>query len=356
LEVALKVTVIIPFHRNLRHLGESLAAVRRSLPDAEVLIAADGAVEDCGSLAESWGAQVVIVRGPRGPAVARNRAAALASGDVLAFVDADVVAAPDALPGMCALLAAEPGLAGVFGAYDLCPRERNFMSQYRNLSHAYVHEMGRPQAWTFWAGLGAVRADAFRAIGGFDERFRRPSIEDIELGYRLVAGGRSLRLDVRFRGQHLKRWTLRSGIATDILMRGIPWAQLVCRSRDVSNDLNLSMHLRMSAVVTVALAASLARAVFHPLSGALVPATLLVVLVGLNLPYYRWFARKRGVLFALRVIPLHVIHHSCNVVSIAVGTALHVVGRFGLTLPGALPTDVWAAHSVPANGQPGARS
>jgi glycosyltransferase involved in cell wall biosynthesis len=150
----LKVTVIIPFHRNLHHLGESVTAARRSMPGAELLIAADGAVDDCRALAAAAGAQVVVVPGPSGPAVARNRAAALASGDVLAFVDADVVVAPDALPGMCRLLEVETGLDGVFGAYDLFPPERNFMSQYKNLSHAYVHEVGNTRASTFWAGLG----------------------------------------------------------------------------------------------------------------------------------------------------------------------------------------------------------
>src|SRR5205809_7691839 len=96
-----KVTVIIPFHRNLNHLRLSLTAVRQSMPDAEVLIAADGAADDCRALAAAAGAQVVVIPRTSGPAVARNRAAALATGDVLAFVDADVVVAPQALPGMC---------------------------------------------------------------------------------------------------------------------------------------------------------------------------------------------------------------------------------------------------------------
>ena len=347
----MKVTVIIPFHRNLNHLGQSLTAVRRSMPDAEVLVAADGAADDCRALAAAADAQVVVVPGPSGPAVARNRAAALASGDVLAFVDADVVVAPEALPGMCRLLDVEIGLDGVFGAYDLLPPERNFMSQYKNLSHAYVHEVGNTNASTFWAGLGAVRADAFRSVGGFDERFRRPSIEDIELGYRLVAAGYSLRLDATFRGRHLKRWTLGSCVVNDIRARGIPWTQLIHRSHALSNDLNTSIGMRLSVVVTAALAASVALATLTPWA-AVAAAVLLAALIGLNFPYYRWFARTRGLLFAVRVIPVHLVHHLCNGISFVAGTALHVAGRCGVTLPGALPTKVWAPPPIPAQARP----
>jgi glycosyltransferase involved in cell wall biosynthesis len=342
----LKLTVIIPFHQNLHHLAQSLSAVRRSMPDAEVLIAADGPAEDCRALAAAADAQVVLVPGPSGPAVARNRAAALASGDVLAFVDADVVVAPEALPGMCRLLNLESGVDGIFGAYDLFPPERNFISQYKNLSHAYVHEVGNTHASTFWAGLGAVRANAFRSVGGFDERFRRPSIEDIELGYRLVAAGYTLRLDVSFRGRHLKRWTLASCVVTDIRARGIPWTQLIYRSRALSNDLSTSIGLRLSVVLTAALMISVGLAATKPWAAVGAPV-LLAALIGLNFPYYRWFARRRGLLFAVRVIPLHLIHHLCNGISLVAGTALHVAGRCRMTLPGALPMTVWAPPPFP---------
>ena len=182
-----------------------------------------------------------------------------------------------------------------------------------------MHEVAGARSSTFWAGLGAVRADAFRSVGGFDERFRRPSIEDIELGYRLVAAGRSLRLDVRFRGRHLKRWTLGSSIVTDIRARGIPWTQLIYRSRALPNDLNTSAALRLSVVLTVMLAASLAFAAVKPWAVA-VATVLLATLIGLNFPYYRWFARTRGLLFALRVIPMHLLHHLCNGMSFVAGT------------------------------------
>ncbi|MGH9387716.1 MAG: glycosyltransferase family 2 protein [Vicinamibacterales bacterium] len=338
-------TIIIPFHRDLSQLGQSLPAARRSLPDAEIIVAADGAVDDCRPLATACGACVIDVPGPSGPAVARNRASRIASGGILLFVDADVIAAPDALAGMFRMLEQTSSIAAVFGAYDLSPPQPNFMSQYKNLSHAYVHETGNQEAATFWAGLGAIRADAFRAVGGFDERFTRPSVEDIDLGYRMRRAGYRIRLDPQFRGRHLKRWTLWSSIVIDIRARGVPWAQLIHRYQALANDLNTRFELRLSVLLSYLFVAFAGAAVFLPMAplGALAS---LAALVALNFRYYRWFARQRGAGFALRVIPAHILHHLGNGISFVAGTALHLFGRWGFRLPGALPTAEWNTTPV----------
>ena len=46
-----------------------------------------------------------------------------------------------------------------------------------------------------------------------------PSIEDIDLGRRLVEQGASIRLDPDIQGKHLKAWTLRSLLWTDFAAR-----------------------------------------------------------------------------------------------------------------------------------------
>ncbi len=343
------VTVIVPFHRNLDQLRACLSAIRVSMPDAELIVAADGAAEDCHPLAQRHAARVIVVPdGPAGPAVARNCAAAVASGDLLLFVDTDVVAAREALPGLCGVLASTPQVAGVFGAYDHAPPATNFMSQFKNLSHTYVHEVGNPNASTFWAGLGAVRAAAFRAVAGFDERFARPSVEDIDLGYRLVSAGYTLRLDPTFRGTHLKRWTFWGCVMTDIRARGVPWTQLIHRYKALSNDLNTSLSLRASVAVAYGVLISALAAPLIP-RALLGVVGLLAILVALNYDYYRWFAAKRGWLFAARVVPVHLIHHLCNGVSFLVGTTLYLAGRAGFVLPGSLSTEPWptAVAGVP---------
>jgi len=345
----LTATVIIPFHRNLRQLELSLPAARRALPDAEIIIPADGAIEDCRPLAREHGARVIDVPGPQGPAVARNRAAAQASGDVLVFVDTDVIAAADSLGGLCGVLERESDVAGVFGAYDLDPGERNFMSQYKNLSHACVHELGNPEARTFWAGLGAVRTRVFREVGGFDERFAKPSVEDIDLGYRIRIAGHRLRLDPRFRGKHLKKWTIWGSIVIDVTARGIPWTQLIHRYGGLANDLNTRHELRWSVVLAYLAVAAAAAVPFLPLAGVLAVACI-AAMVLLNLQYYRWFVDRRGWWFAVRVVPAHLLYHLCNGVSFVAGTAAHLATRLGIRLPGALPATIWQGGT----GAPGA--
>src|ERR687894_766679 len=94
--------------------------------------------------------------------------------------------APDELSRIEAAFADDPGLTALFGSYDDRPEAPGAVSGFRNLLHHHVHQGGAGPARTFWAGLGAVRRDAFVAAGGFDEgRYPVPSIEDIELGMRL---------------------------------------------------------------------------------------------------------------------------------------------------------------------------
>ncbi|NJR31347.1 glycosyltransferase [bacterium] len=131
----------------------------------------------------------------------------VATGDILVFIDADVVASVGDLARVAEILEQQPDIAAVFGAYDDAPGHPGFMSQYKNLAHSFIHRTSSTVAQTFWAGFGAVRRDAFLSVGGFDERFERPSVEDIDLGYRLNAAGFRLMLDSTLRCCHLKRWT-----------------------------------------------------------------------------------------------------------------------------------------------------
>jgi hypothetical protein len=136
------------------------------------------------------------------------------------------------------------------GSYDNSPTATNFISQYRNLMHYFVHHNSNRDAKTFWAGCGAVRRRVFLEFGGFDEKhFRSPAIEDIELGYRMSAAGRKLVLRPDIQVKHLKRWSLRNTLRTDFYYRALPWSDLAIRSGSMPNDLNLRISQRISVAL-----------------------------------------------------------------------------------------------------------
>jgi len=148
-------------------------------------------------------------------------------------------------------------LDAVIGSYDRRPAANGFVSEYRNLMHHFVHHRGKREASTFWAGCGAIRKSVFLESGGFNENYRAPSIEDIELGYRLARTGRKLALNPEIQVTHLKSWGLRSMLKTDFFYRALPWSELTLRSGRMPNDLNLRISQRIS-VALVALLISLA--------------------------------------------------------------------------------------------------
>ena len=332
---------MVPFHRGRDALACVVAAVVASACVREIIVVANGRSEDITDVSSLPLVRILDLPEACGPAIARNRGAEAAAGSILVFVDADVIPHATAIPMMVRRLSDDRGLAGLFGAYDHAPADPSFFSQYRNLAHAFVHEQGNPEARTFWAGLGAIRQSAFASIGGFDERFREPSIEDIDLGYRLGKQGYRLRLDTSIRGQHLKRWTPVSAIVIDVKHRGVPWTQALLKYRALENDLNVSWKDRAAvALVYLTIASAVATPGFPP--GAIVAVTALSGFAATQWPLIRWFRELRGPRFAVGVLAGQFLHHLCNGVSFVIGVGLWTVQRiFGWRAAWTLPPDPW---------------
>lgn len=325
-------SVIVPAYRAAHLLPDTLAALRGSdLQQArwELIVVDDASGDDTSGVASQWADRVLTLDGkPGGPGRARNAGAKTATGAWLVFIDADVRVHRDALSRIAAIVAEHADIVAVFGSYDAHPEARGVLSEYRNLLHRHVHCAGAGNAETFWAGCGAVRREAFEAVNGFDViRFPRPQIEDIDLGYRLRDRGGRILLDPSIQGTHLKRWTIGAMVRTDIRDRGIPWMRLLLeRRKHGTANLNTTpaeqLKVAMAGLVMLAIPAAL---ITQEPGVAIAGGVLLAGLALSSARTYAWFAAQRGWLFALRVIPLHLLYYFGNVLSAAFGTLEYLI-------------------------------
>jgi GT2 family glycosyltransferase len=307
---SIKLSVIVPVYNDQDALGRCLGALTASCPPGvEIIVVDDASTDESAAVAARLAVRLVRLPANAGPAAARNCGAQQARGEILLFVDSDVIVAPGALDHVATLLGDRPDVAAVFGSYDATPADAGIVSRYKNLLHHFVHQNGEAQASTFWAGCGAIRRIVFEELGGFDqERFRRPSIEDIELGYRLRRAGHRILLDKTLQGTHLKRWTFRSLVWTDVMGRAIPWSLLILESGRPVDDLNLRRGQRLSAALVGLAAVCLALAPFRTGLTAVAAIALSTVIV-LNRRLYGFFTRHGGLTFAGACLLLHWLYY-----------------------------------------------
>jgi GT2 family glycosyltransferase len=312
-------SVIIPVLDGGRDFELCLQALAASSwKDRELVVVDDGSSDESAEAARASGARVLTTGGPLGPAAARNLGAAEARGAFLFFLDADCTVHPDTLELAASALQRESELDALFGSYDDRPAAPGAVSQFKNLFHHWVHQGGDPDASTFWAGCGVVRRSAFEAVGGFDASlYDRPAIEDIELGYRLRDAGSRIRLAPQVQVCHLKRWTLGRLIVTDVFQRGVPWTRLLQR-RGKSRELNLDWRGRASVALVLLALTAVVLALVEPRLLVLAGAATAVVLL-LNYRLYCFFAAKRGVVFLVAAVPLHLLYCAYSGFAYALG-------------------------------------
>jgi glycosyltransferase involved in cell wall biosynthesis len=275
----------------------------------EIIAVDDGSTDHSARLCREAGLRVIPSGGRLGPGACRNLAVAQAQGDLVLFVDSDVIIHPGVPAKAEEALRASPDIVAVFGSYDERPAARSWVSTYRNLLHHLVHQVADEEASTFWAGLGAVRKAAFQDVGGFDAgRYARPSIEDIELGYRLRERGGRIRLRKDMQGTHLKRWTLRSMVLTDVFKRAVPWSRLLHQRGGCDRHLNVRASEQAKALVACAFWAALLASIAWP-HALWIAGGLLLAGWAVNRRLFRLVRNRNGVPNMLVAVPLHQLYY-----------------------------------------------
>lgn len=155
--------VVVPTRnsaRTLRACLESLQAQRRR---PTVVVADNGSTDETPVLGRQL-ANIFIEAGPERSAQRNRGAEALGDVEILGFIDSDMVLGPDVVSEAAELI--ESGAAGV-----VVP-EVTVGSGYWTGVRRYERELY--MGWDSVEALRFVRANIFRAVGGFDETLTGP--------------------------------------------------------------------------------------------------------------------------------------------------------------------------------------
>jgi glycosyltransferase involved in cell wall biosynthesis len=324
------ISIIIPVYNGATTLRTCLDSVfQSSYPNFECIVVDDHSTDDSVAIAESYRTKIIQSPVQGGAASARNRGAETAQGDVLLFVDADVEIYPDSLDIVAEAFAQNLNISAIFGSYDDKPGCSNFFSQYKNLFHHYIHQTSREDASTFWSGCGAIKKEVFFEIGKFDETYKKSSIEDIALGYKLKLKNHEILLVKKLIVKHLKPYSFISLVKSDFFDRAIPWTVLMLNNKQLANDLNLKVRHKLSAMLLFFILVFILLS-FTSTWFALPSVLSFMLLIMLNYDLYEFFLKKRGTFFTFRVVPLHLLYYFYSTLGFTIGYFKHLHAKNSL--------------------------
>ena len=193
-----KVSIVIPTHNRLGRLTQVIAAIERQtyvLDNIEVIVVSDGSTDGTDTYLSRIKTPLNLRFVPQqnaGPSAARNNGIRNAQGEIVLFIDDDVVSSPQLVADHMRIHASQPNTV-VLGPM-LSPPDFT-LSPWVHWEQAMLekqYEAMRRGKWKttvrqFYTGNTSLPRQALLTSGGFDERFRRA--EDIELAYRLDQQG-----------------------------------------------------------------------------------------------------------------------------------------------------------------------
>lgn len=124
-----------------------------------------------------------------GPAVARNRGVDQARGKFVVFLDSDVELFGDTLSNLAKIYTDDPDVVAVTGVWVKEQRSHDFFPNFKALRDwsYWINERDKSgYYYLFSTRIASIKKSVFQRLGGFDEKYPAPLVEDIELTYRIA--------------------------------------------------------------------------------------------------------------------------------------------------------------------------
>ena len=226
-------SVIIPYYNNPEGLARLLSSIMNSkkAPEYEVIVVDDGSSKEYNGYKRYKHYNYYKLKKNHGPAVARNMGVAGAKGKFVVFLDGDVEVFPDTLFEIARVFQEDPDVVALTGVWVKHQKSKAFFPNFKALRDwsYWINERDKSGYYfLFSTRIAAIKKAVFERLGGFDETYPAPLVEDIELTYRIARRYAIIFAPkVRVRHEFEDFWP----IAKKYFLRAYYWTKLYARRK-----------------------------------------------------------------------------------------------------------------------------
>ncbi len=199
------ISVIIPFYNSEKSLKQCLEAVYKSTyKNFEVIAVSDNSLDKSDQIIKKFSCKFKRLKKNHGSGFARNIGAKLAKGNILVFIDSDVIIKKDSLNIIQKSFKKKDNYQMIQGIYSHNPNYEKISTQYlQSYQCYYIFSAKKKFIENLVSNFFSIEKKIFFKVGGFDGNFVGSNAEDADLGYRLIKKGYKIPIFRNLKVKHL---------------------------------------------------------------------------------------------------------------------------------------------------------
>jgi len=297
------ISIVTPTYNASRFIPDLLGSIfRQAVDDMEVIIVDDRSTDNTAELAKQYPVRLIEMERNGGPAKARNKGVKEARGDIIFFLDSDVVVLDGTVKAVKEYFKKNPSAKCVIGICDTMSLNKGFVPHYMAMFE-YIHLIGTPEnkVSVFAPRCGAIRRDFFLEIGGYNESYKGADVEDFELARR-VNRTDPIILNEKMLVRH-KFATFKQAVR-NYFKRTVMWVHLFFKEKKLDNAGPTAPGNGIAALCAFA---SFVLLFLMPAAPVLKNAVIFLLLIFFvaNIKWWNFMRKEAGLLFAVRALFLN---------------------------------------------------
>jgi len=285
-----KMSVIIPVKNSETTIEKCIKSILKSnFRNFELIVVYSDSTDNTINILKKFPVKIINTK-LDGAGIARNLGAKYSKGNILVFVDSDIVVRKNTLKKLYETIKMNSNVDAVVATPDKNKRYKSFISEYENLYLNYSFTRHNKETSNLHSSTFAIRRDVFFKADGFNEKIKGTEQEDREFGERLIRMNFKVWFLKNLKVIHLKEYNINSFVRTRI-NRSRGYIKNTIKYKIIKDHIPLGLKLGVPMIYIALL--------FLPFNYFL-SSILITIFVLLNLDFLKFLQKERNLVFSLK--------------------------------------------------------